>query len=129
METPSFEMHLKMLLRMSGARNQAGILPWGHGRPGWHIECSAMAEKFLGKTIDIHAGGQDLIFPHHENEVAQSEGLSGKYHLCAIGCIMDLCESIKKKCQNHWVIFLLCVMCLNNLIPMVVRFYLIESSI
>ena len=46
--------------------------PWGRGRPGWHIECSAMIEKHLGKTIDIHAGGQDLIFPHHENEIAQS---------------------------------------------------------
>lgn len=47
--------------------------PWGIGRPGWHIECSAMARKYLGKTIDIHAGGADLIFPHHENEIAQSE--------------------------------------------------------
>lgn len=47
--------------------------PWGVGRPGWHIECSAMARKYLGKTIDIHAGGADLIFPHHENEIAQSE--------------------------------------------------------
>lgn len=47
--------------------------PWGEGRPGWHIECSAMANKYLGKTIDIHSGGKDLIFPHHENEVAQSE--------------------------------------------------------
>ena len=46
--------------------------PWGRGRPGWHIECSAMAEKHLGETIDIHAGGQDLVFPHHENELAQS---------------------------------------------------------
>lgn len=52
--------------------------PWGNGRPGWHIECSAMAEKYLGKTIDIHCGGLDLIFPHHENEIAQSE--------CANGC-------------------------------------------
>ncbi|MDO4742625.1 MAG: cysteine--tRNA ligase [bacterium] len=52
--------------------------PWGEGRPGWHIECSAMAGRFLGKTIDIHCGGQDLIFPHHENEIAQSE--------CANGC-------------------------------------------
>ncbi|WEG12692.1 cysteine--tRNA ligase [Pullulanibacillus sp. KACC 23026] len=49
--------------------------PWGIGRPGWHIECSAMVEKFLGDTIDIHAGGQDLTFPHHENEIAQSEAL------------------------------------------------------
>ncbi len=52
--------------------------PWGVGRPGWHIECSAMSRKYLGKTIDIHAGGADLIFPHHENEIAQSE--------CANGC-------------------------------------------
>ncbi|HEY4551724.1 MAG TPA: cysteine--tRNA ligase [Bacillaceae bacterium] len=52
--------------------------PWGHGRPGWHIECSAMARKYLGDTIDIHAGGQDLTFPHHENEIAQSEALTGK---------------------------------------------------
>lgn len=52
--------------------------PWGEGRPGWHIECSAMANKYLGKTIDIHSGGKDLIFPHHENEIAQSE--------CAHGC-------------------------------------------
>ncbi len=52
--------------------------PWGKGRPGWHIECSAMNRKYLGNTIDIHCGGQDLIFPHHENEIAQSE--------CANGC-------------------------------------------
>lgn len=51
--------------------------PWGEGRPGWHIECSAMANKYLGKTIDIHSGGQDLIFPHHENEIAQSECANG----------------------------------------------------
>ena len=52
--------------------------PWGHGRPGWHIECSAMARKYLGETIDIHSGGVDLCFPHHENEIAQSEGANGK---------------------------------------------------
>ncbi len=54
------------------------ISPWGDGRPGWHIECSAMVNKYLGETIDIHAGGADLIFPHHENEIAQSEGLNEK---------------------------------------------------
>lgn len=59
--------------------------PWGTGRPGWHIECSAMSKKHLGKTIDIHAGGADLIFPHHENEIAQSE--------CANGC----------KFVNYWM--------------------------
>ncbi len=52
--------------------------PWCQGRPGWHIECSEMSQKYLGETIDIHAGGEDLIFPHHENEIAQSEGASGK---------------------------------------------------
>jgi len=52
--------------------------PWGQGRPGWHIECSAMSRRYLADTIDIHAGGQDLIFPHHENEIAQSEAENGK---------------------------------------------------
>lgn len=52
--------------------------PWGMGRPGWHIECSAMVNKYLGETIDIHSGGVDLVFPHHENEVAQSEAANGK---------------------------------------------------
>ena len=52
--------------------------PWGQGRPGWHIECSVMSKKYLGETIDIHAGGEDLVFPHHENEIAQSEAANGK---------------------------------------------------
>lgn len=52
--------------------------PWGEGRPGWHIECSVMSTKYLGESIDIHCGGQDLMFPHHENEIAQSEAYSGK---------------------------------------------------
>ncbi len=52
--------------------------PWGEGRPGWHIECSAMSLKYLGETLDIHGGGQDLVFPHHENEIAQSECFTGK---------------------------------------------------
>src|SRR5690606_16302319 len=56
--------------------------PWGKGRPGWHIECSAMSRKFLGDQIDIHHGGIDLIFPHHENEIAQSEGCTGKAPFC-----------------------------------------------
>ena len=52
--------------------------PWGNGRPGWHIECSEMSKKYLGEQIDIHAGGEDLVFPHHENEIAQSEAANGK---------------------------------------------------
>jgi cysteinyl-tRNA synthetase len=52
--------------------------PWGRGRPGWHLECSVMSQRYLGDTFDIHGGGEDLVFPHHENEIAQSEGASGK---------------------------------------------------
>ncbi len=55
-----------------------GTVPYGMGRPGWHIECSAMCGQTLGETIDIHGGGADLQFPHHENEIAQSEGANGK---------------------------------------------------
>ena len=54
------------------------VSPWGEGRPGWHIECSEMSKKYLGEQIDIHAGGEDLVFPHHENEIAQSEAANGK---------------------------------------------------
>ncbi len=54
------------------------VSPWGEGRPGWHIECSVMSRKYLGEQIDIHGGGEDLVFPHHENEIAQSEACSGK---------------------------------------------------
>jgi cysteinyl-tRNA synthetase len=52
--------------------------PWGNGRPGWHLECSVMSQRYLGDTFDIHGGGEDLVFPHHENEIAQSEGATGK---------------------------------------------------
>src|SRR6266550_2929232 len=60
------------------ATHAAWDSPWGRGRPGWHLECSAMAMKYLGETLDIHCGGVDLIFPHHEDEIAQSEGATGK---------------------------------------------------
>jgi len=66
------------LWKKSKAGEPSWSSPWGEGRPGWHIECSAMSQKFLGETFDIHGGGKDLIFPHHENEIAQSEGASGK---------------------------------------------------
>ncbi len=74
--------------------------PWGDGRPGWHIECSAMAGKYLGDTIDIHCGGQDLIFPHHENEIAQSECAHGVLPLQIIGCTMDTSMSTTGRCLN-----------------------------
>ncbi len=66
------------LWKSSKAGEPSWPSPWGEGRPGWHIECSAMSQKFLGDTFDIHGGGKDLVFPHHENEIAQSEGASGK---------------------------------------------------
>jgi len=66
------------LWKKSKAGEPSWPSPWGEGRPGWHIECSAMSQKLLGDTFDIHGGGKDLIFPHHENEIAQSEGASGK---------------------------------------------------
>ena len=67
------------LWKLVGPEDEPGWdAPFGRGRPGWHIECSAMAMKYLGETFDIHAGGQDLQFPHHENEIAQSEGATGK---------------------------------------------------
>ena len=74
---------------------------WGYGRPGWHLECSAMIERHLGETIDIHAGGRDLLFPHHENEIAQSVcAHMMEKHLHDIGCIMVLLMSTMKKCRN-----------------------------
>jgi cysteinyl-tRNA synthetase len=66
------------LWKSAKAGEPAWESPWGHGRPGWHIECSAMNLKHIGEQIDIHGGGNDLVFPHHENEIAQSEGLTGK---------------------------------------------------
>ena len=69
--------------------------PWGEGRPGWHIECSAMSMKLLGPSFDLHLGGEDLIFPHHEDEIAQSEGAgvqaagSGSSN---IGCTARICS-------------------------------------
>ncbi|HMT08487.1 MAG TPA: cysteine--tRNA ligase, partial [Pyrinomonadaceae bacterium] len=67
------------LWKLVGEDEQPGWeAPFGRGRPGWHIECSAMSMKYLGETFDLHAGGQDLQFPHHENEIAQSEGATGK---------------------------------------------------
>ncbi|MBU3956004.1 cysteine--tRNA ligase [bacterium] len=64
--------------KKSGEGEPGWDSPWGKGRPGWHIECSVMSAKYLGETFDIHGGGQDLVFPHHENEIAQSEAITGK---------------------------------------------------
>jgi len=81
--------------------------PWGEGRPGWHIECSTLVRKYLGDTIDIHGGGLDLIFPHHENEIAQSEALTGKpfvLYWVHNGFVMVNKEKMSKSLKNFWTI-------------------------
>lgn len=81
--------------------------PWGPGRPGWHIECSAMSMKYLGETFDIHGGGMDLIFPHHENEIAQSCGVSGKefaHYWIHNGFVQINHEKMSKSLGNYFTI-------------------------
>jgi cysteinyl-tRNA synthetase len=78
--------------------------PWGPGRPGWHIECSAMSKKYLSDSFDIHGGGKDLIFPHHENEIAQAWGQPAVL-LSTSGFTTVLLPLRMRKCQNPWVIF------------------------
>jgi len=99
--------------------------PWGKGRPGWHIECSAMARKYLGDTIDIHAGGQDLTFPHHENEIAQSEALTGKTfakYWLHNGYININNEKMSKSLGN----FVLVHEIVKQIDPQVLRFFMLS---
>lgn len=96
--------------------------PWGFGRPGWHIECSAMAKKYLGKTIDIHGGGMDLIFPHHENEIAQSQGLHNvpfAKHWMHIAFVQFNKEKMSKSLGNFFTLRDV----FAHFDPMVVRYY------
>lgn len=100
--------------------------PWGKGRPGWHIECSVMSIKYLGETFDIHGGGADLIFPHHENEIAQSESLTGKEFVkywIHNGFVTINQQKMSKSLKN--------IFTLNELFalynPMVIRLYLISQ--
>ena len=83
-----------------GVREHAWETALGAGRPGWHIECSAMATRFLGDTFDLHAGGEDLMFPHHENEIAQSEGASGS-SLRGTGCMCVFCWWKGTRCRSR----------------------------
>lgn len=100
--------------------------PWGVGRPGWHIECSAMSTQLLGDSFDMHGGGKDLIFPHHENEIAQSEGATGKkfvnYWLHA-GYLQIEKEKMSKSLGNFFTIRDI----LNDYLPEVVRYFLISG--
>ncbi|MBO8144485.1 MAG: cysteine--tRNA ligase [Thermodesulfobacterium sp.] len=100
--------------------------PWGKGRPGWHIECSAMALKYLGETIDIHGGGLDLIFPHHENEIAQSEGATGKpfvKYFIHHGLITVNGEKMSKSLGN----FVTMEYLLNRFHPEVIKAFLLST--
>ncbi|QGU00755.1 Cysteinyl-tRNA synthetase [Candidatus Syntrophocurvum alkaliphilum] len=100
--------------------------PWGKGRPGWHIECSVMAAKYLGETFDIHGGGSDLIFPHHENEIAQSEALTGKpfvNYWMHNGFITVNKEKMSKSLGNFFILREI----LDKYPADVVRFYLIST--
>ena len=101
--------------------------PWGKGRPGWHIECSAMCLKYIGKTVDIHGGGTDLVFPHHENEILQSEAYNGttfvRYWMHNGMLTIDQ-EKMSKSLKNFFVIGDV----LRKFTPEVVRFYLLNAS-
>ncbi len=100
--------------------------PWGPGRPGWHIECSAMSSSLLGDTFDIHGGGRDLIFPHHENEIAQSEGASGKpfvKYWLHNGFVNINQEKMSKSLGNFFTIRDI----LQSYDPEVVRFFILTA--
>jgi len=100
--------------------------PWGPGRPGWHIECSAMSSSLLGDTFDIHGGGRDLIFPHHENEIAQSEGASGKpfvNYWLHNGFVNVDSEKMSKSLGNFFTIRDI----LKSYDPEVVRFFILTA--
>ena len=100
--------------------------PWGEGRPGWHIECSAMILNFLGETIDIHGGGQDLKFPHHRNEIAQSESYTGKKianYFLHNGYVNVKDEKMSKSLGNIFTVADIA----KQYDPMVIRWYLISS--
>lgn len=97
-----------VLWKPSAANEPGWESPWGRGRPGWHIECSAMAGKYLGRTFDIHGGGIDLMFPHHENEIAQSEGAHHDHPLAKIwmhnGFLQVNGEKMSKSAGNFFTI-------------------------
>jgi len=100
--------------------------PWGKGRPGWHIECSAMALNFLGDTIDVHGGGQDLKFPHHRNEIAQSESYTGKLfakYFIHNGFVNIDDEKMSKSLGNFFTVSDV----VKEFDPMVIRFFLLSS--
>ncbi len=103
--------------------------PWGQGRPGWHIECSAMAMKFLGEQIDIHGGGQDVLFPHHENEIAQSESYMGKAPFAKYWVHNGLLRPSEgeEKMTRHLANFVSCQEALERHNPDAIRLFILSS--
>ena len=100
--------------------------PWGRGRPGWHLECSVMSQRYLGETFDIHGGGEDLVFPHHENEIAQSEGATGKTlarYWIHNGFVRVNSEKMSKSLGNFFTIRDI----LQQYHPEVLRLFLLQS--
>lgn len=100
--------------------------PWGPGRPGWHIECSTMSNKFLGETFDIHGGGRDLIFPHHENEIAQAEAYTGKpfvKYWMHNGFVNVNKQKMSKSLGNFFTL----IDIFKQFDPMIVRFFLLST--
>jgi cysteinyl-tRNA synthetase len=101
--------------------------PWGNGRPGWHIECSAMALKYLGDSIDIHGGGQDLIFPHHENEIAQSESFTGVVPFARYWLHNGLMQQDKQKMSKSIGNLVSVKDLLNHFSPDAIRLFILSS--
>lgn len=103
--------------------------PWGQGRPGWHIECSAMAMKYLGEQIDIHGGGQDVLFPHHENEIAQSESYTGKAPFAKYWVHNGLLRPSEEeeKMTRHLANFVSCQEALERYNPDAIRLFILSS--
>ncbi|OUU43456.1 MAG: cysteine--tRNA ligase [Verrucomicrobia bacterium TMED56] len=102
--------------------------PWGQGRPGWHIECSAMSMKYLGESFDLHSGGVDLIFPHHENEIAQSEGVTGKIFARHWFHIAHLMVEGKKMSKSLGNLHTLKELDQKGYLPQEVRYVLLSGS-
>jgi cysteinyl-tRNA synthetase len=98
--------------------------PWGHGRPGWHIECSAMSMRYLGESFDVHGGGLDLVFPHHENEIAQSEAATGR-KLCSSWVHHGFIEVNKEKMSKSLGNFFTARECWKRLEPEAMRYFVL----
>lgn len=102
--------------------------PWGRGRPGWHIECSAMSMKYLGPAFDLHCGGQDLVFPHHENEIAQSEAASGKKPFAKYWMHNGFVTVGKEKMAKSLGNFLTVAQALEKYEPNAIRFFMLSTQ-